>query len=144
MRARGLIGLPAVGRHSGRSWGEVREVLCDLDQGRLAAVRVARRRWPSRRRVLAYGGLGEAALLVEEPPLAEVVGDNLLGWRVLAAHGEELGTVGDLVVDERGMIQGYEVSGGLLQDLLGGRTYLAAASVVETRRGILRVRKEGG
>jgi len=50
---------------------------------------------------------------------------TLLGTRVLTEDGEDLGRIGDLYFDESsGRITGYEVSGGMLGDVVRGTSYL--------------------
>jgi uncharacterized protein YrrD len=50
---------------------------------------------------------------------------SLLGTRVLTEDGAELGSVSDMYFDDRsGTIHGFEVSGGPVDDLLRGSSYL--------------------
>lgn len=81
---------------------------------------------------------GPSAVLIEDaqaviaaandPRVSDVLGRkvSLLGTRVISTEGEELGTIGDMYFDERsGQIQGYEVSGGRVGDVMRGTSYLS-------------------
>ncbi|MFW5787584.1 MAG: PRC-barrel domain-containing protein [Halanaerobiales bacterium] len=49
----------------------------------------------------------------------------ILGNSVINTSGKELGVISDLLIDEKlGKIVGYELSGGVIQDLWEGRNFL--------------------
>ena len=53
-------------------------------------------------------------------------GNTLAGQKVVTTSGRELGIVSDLVIDEKDLsVVGYEISSGLIQDLLEGRDILS-------------------
>ena len=76
----------------------------------------------------------------DDPRVAEILDrkGTLLGTRVVTEEGEDLGRIGDLYFDETsGRITGYEVSGGMLGDVVRGTSYLPFEHirVIGTRRG---------
>src|SRR5690606_483497 len=53
--------------------------------------------------------------------------DGLCGRRIIGEDGREIGTIGDVVVtDEPKAVWGFEVSDGILMDLLDGRSVIEA------------------
>ena len=80
---------------------------------------------------------GPAAVLIDDadsvipaasdPHVAEILDrkGSVLGTRVVTEEGEDLGRIADMYFDETsGRITGYEVSGGLLGDVMRGTSYL--------------------
>ncbi len=141
MRRRDVIGLDVVVAETGERLGRVEDVLVTHPAGRVMAF-------------LLEGGGGEAAVfpfeevravgrgavLVEAgaaPLLTRRKGRlrvllqrhrGVMGLRLLGAGGEDLGTIEDLDFDPvTGRVTGYEVSGGLLEDLRAGRRFLPVA-----------------
>ena len=63
----------------------------------------------------------------DEPRVHEILDrkGTLLGTRVMTEEGEDLGTIADVYFDEgSGRVTGYEVSGGRVDDLVHGSSYL--------------------
>ena len=84
-------------------------------------------------------GLGPDAVIVESESSATETRDlagihtlidgpvRMVGLEVLTEDGRLVGLVSDVVIDEvSGRIESYEVSGGLLRDLLRGRSHVRA------------------
>jgi uncharacterized protein YrrD len=83
--------------------------------------------------------IGRDAILVREglidcklvENLKEKTANNNPGPWVMTANGVNLGTIEDIVIEEKdGSIAGFEVSDGLVQDLLWGRKIIPANSVL--------------
>lgn len=138
MRRRDVIGLDVVVAETGERLGRVEDVLVTHPAGRIVAFLLE-----------GSGGeaavfpfeevraVGEGAILVESGacPLSTRRKGRLrvllhrhrgvIGRRLLGAGGEDLGTIEDLDFDPAsGRVTGYEVSGGLLEDLRAGRRFL--------------------
>lgn len=51
---------------------------------------------------------------------------RVLGKEIYASNGEKIGSIGDvLIIPETGIITGYEVTNGFVQDLIEGRNCMA-------------------
>lgn len=82
--------------------------------------------------------LGADAVLVDEVLsglyTGEYQGDNgetYTGSLVLTASGRNLGTVADIVIEEKdGLVVGYEVTDGYLKDIMLGRKIIPVSQVM--------------
>lgn len=67
------------------------------------------------------------------PAIKEILHQNIVlkGTRILTTEGLDLGAVVDLFFDEHsGLIEGYEVSGGVFADAYSGRSFVPAPETV--------------
>lgn len=55
-----------------------------------------------------------------------LTGQKLIGTPVVTSDGDSLGVVKDILLTEKGELNGYELSDGLVQDILNGREILTA------------------
>lgn len=71
--------------------------------------------------VIVIGGEAELTTLGDDPEVADLhkKGHKITGTDIVSEEGEKIGTVGDLFVNERGEVVGYEVSRGMISDLRG-------------------------
>ena len=61
---------------------------------------------------------------------------HLAGTKMLTEKGDELGSFGDVYLDENtGRVIGYEASGGLISDTMSGKRYMAAKDTDALRVG---------
>ncbi len=76
------------------------------------------------------GGEAELVALGEDPEVADLhkKGHKITGTDIVSEEGEKIGTVGDLFVNERGKVIGYEVSRGMISDLRG-REFLPVENI---------------
>ncbi len=146
IRAGEIVGRPVIVREGGREAGRIKDVVVDqagkrvlgfvISEGFLRATRVAP--WGG---LLAIGPdsviLGGARSVVsagEAPDIKAVLdGDtNIRGLRLQTTGGKDLGKVEDFHFDEQtGQVEGYELSGGILPDTMGGRTFLPTPQSIE-------------
>ncbi|NLM52232.1 MAG: hypothetical protein GX197_05375 [Firmicutes bacterium] len=135
--SRETVGLPVMHFDSGRELGKVREWLVDESGQVVIALVIEGGGWLPQKRIIPYReilSVGPDAIMVnavgeyasgDPPSLAGQATRRVLGMRLLAAHGEELGIVEDILFDEEsGRITGWRLSSGLIDDLLQGRTVL--------------------
>lgn len=144
-RAKVLIGLPVVANDQGRVVGEVKDLCVDPAQRRVRALQIVDGAVWRRTRVLPWEQvvqISEDAVYIPAPTALssgeELTADcwflmasegGVYGRSVIDVAGERLGRLGDILVDfSTGEIAGYEISDGMLQDLLSGRQRMLANS----------------
>jgi sporulation protein YlmC with PRC-barrel domain len=138
MKARTLTDMPVVSMADGAQVGNVEEMLIDIAELRVAALRLRAAGGPSILPFAAVRSIGADAVMVESTAATEGAAGqtardglrglgDLLGLPVLNGEGEILGTVTDLeVAPEDGRLQAIAVHrGGILG--IGG-THLAVAT----------------
>ncbi|MDQ3856201.1 MAG: PRC-barrel domain-containing protein [Chloroflexota bacterium] len=155
-----LVGLPIVTFSEGEQIGKVRDILFDPDQNRVVALLTDEGGWFSSARVVPWQNLqtiGEDAIIVPDRG-AEVKADSdryiqhimqtdntLTGTRVFTDDGRDLGTIGDMYVDDStGQVTGYEVSGGLFASTLKGKKFMPAPETITMGRDVAFVPSEVG
>ncbi|MEW6724617.1 MAG: PRC-barrel domain-containing protein [Bacillota bacterium] len=143
-RRREVLGLPVIDLANGRRVGDLEELYIDLQSQAVVGFLVTQGRWLVRRYLLKADdvvAVGPDAATIEDRevlvPFSRVARTpftyekQLVGKRVLSPHGEDLGTIADVFLDDHELkVTAYEISGGLLADLLDGKTVLAAVPVV--------------
>lgn len=153
MFRRKVIGLPLVSLADGERAGYVKELILDSSGTNVVALQVEVNGHEGR--VLALEDIhaigdgavtfsGDRALLV---PLSQgkAHARPLVGRRLLTEAGSELGVVDDFWFDpESGQLTRYEVSGGVLQDVLKGRTTVPSLASVPPTGDILLPTSQGG
>lgn len=138
-----LLGLPVVTLGETRMLGEVSDVVCDARQGIITGI-VAQAQGGTAL-VIPLGavrGINPEAVTVESldapssategswPQEGRVNGPRLIGMPVITDSGKVLGKVEDVVFDaQSGRLSGFELSDGLIQDLVAGRTFLPIPDV---------------
>ena len=140
-KANELIGKPIVRQDTGERLASVHNVVVDRAAQRAVALLIQAAGWLHDARVVPWNrvtGIGDVILVggdepiigtADNPELAALVtqAGQITGTRIVTASGEELGTVGDLFIDDEGRVLGYEVRHGLLS--LAGRQFLPVAQV---------------
>lgn len=137
LKGRELLSLPVVTLNDRRQIGEVKDLIYDHAGNRIIGYMVEAGGWLRDGRGFLHSEmirLDKDCLVINDesvvrnlrtiPQLAELLNNknDLRGLRVEHEDGHPLGVIQDLVVDgETGEIMGYEVSDGVIQDLLDGR-----------------------
>lgn len=137
IKGRKLTGLPVIALDLGSELGAVKEILYEPREQRILALLLEEGGWIKGAKIVTWQDLrhiGEDAVTVQG---AEVVLDSnsqkelqelcknrtgLKGYKLLTEKGVELGIIEDILFDpSSGEIVGYELSRGVVQDLLDGR-----------------------
>lgn len=143
-RGRELLGLPVVELGSGRQVGVVEDLLLDLNQSILKGLLVKSGAWIEGCRELSCDcihQMGPDAVTFNAETIDDKeTGDSgdmalkikdLKGQRVIDIQGKELGTLEDVEMDSAsGKLINWEISDGIIQDLIEGRKYLPLGAVV--------------
>lgn len=142
-RLTSLLGLPVLDA-GGRRLGRVRDVVLSACGRRVAALVVEPGRWLRPGRVVdwpAVVAVGDGAVVVASAPRPLAPGEGGVGpaWQQVAGRplyssgGADLGHLADAWVDPAsGAITGYQVSAGLVDDLLSGQTVLPGPAPLVT------------
>ncbi|MBI2873799.1 MAG: PRC-barrel domain-containing protein [Firmicutes bacterium] len=155
-----LLGLPVIDRKRGKHLGRVDGLLYDPDKAEFLGLIIRRGGVMPRTRYLPREQVevfGEDALLVagkdavaviHMPSMAEWFrslrpAKALCGTPVVTAGGRWLGTIRDLVVDvERGSVEGYLVTDGLPDILVGRSRFLSHQDIVLAGEDVMFARSE--
>lgn len=155
-RGREFIGLPVIDGETGESLGEVSDLLFAPDR-RLAALVVATSKGLLRREKVfditaferidaggarlagAAGGRDRGGRWATGLYALLAKNDGLCGRLLVDAEGKEVGVVGDVVLESVPLtLWGFEVSDGILRDILDGRPVIEAEGcVIEPERIVL-------
>lgn len=141
-KGREVIGLPVVSVATGRELGIVEEILCDHEQGKITSLVISEKKDSRDAHLVPLDkilGIGEHAVTIEGNSLPEarkerMVGrpaTRLKGIPVITTEGNHLGSVEDVIFSETdGGLVGYEISSGLVGDIVSGRFILRPEAVV--------------
>lgn len=150
-KLRSLLGLPVLEIAHGAQIAEVKEVALDLERAAVVGIVVAGATWFSEERGIMFPdlhGLGRDAVTVKSAaavrPFSDVLATpgvvrlmTVCDKPIFTEMGEYLGVVTDIVCEPAtGEVRFYELSDGLITDLLRGRLTMplpSAQSVGEDR-----------
>lgn len=157
VKAGDIVGRPVIVREGGREAGRIKDVVVDqagkrvlgfvISEGFLRRTKVAP--WPG---LLAIGpdsvilsGAGSIVAASEAPDIKAVLdgGTSIRGLRLQTTGGKDLGKVEDFhFSDQTGEVEGYELSGGMLSDTIGGRAFLPTPLSIELGKDVALVAPE--
>jgi uncharacterized protein YrrD len=137
-----IIGKPIVAYDSGDRFSRVKDLIFDQDSNQLLALLISEEGWFSDTLIIPFQSIqaiGSDAVIVPSedavirakqlPEAKQILGRNniLKGTHIMTTDGRDLGSMVDLYFDEQtGVIEGYEVSGGLFADAYSGRSFVPA------------------
>ncbi len=142
-----LIGKPIVTFNTGEVAGRVKDLVFDQDRNVLMALLIEEKKFLSSAKVLPISSvqsIGADAVITATrdnvvsvsslPDIDAVLERNniLRGTHIMTVDGRDLGRMIDLYFDEKtGLIEGYEVSGGLFADAYSGRSFVPAVETLK-------------
>ncbi len=142
-KGREMVGLPVIALAQATKVGTIRDLVIDPGRRAVSALLLveAKQQQPSKQvRYEAVRRVGPDAVMIEDEAAVMPVSEyprlqtlcegtpRLLGLRVLTEGGRSVGTVSDVVLDERsGLIERYEISVGPLRDVISGRISVSAS-----------------
>ncbi len=137
-----VIGKVVVAYDTGKRIARIWDLIFDQNSNQLLGFLVEESGWLSSARVIPFDriqALGTDAAIVfskeaivrarRVPEIRKIWQRNnvLRGTRIMTVNGRDLGTMVDLYFnDETGVVEGYEVSGGLFADAYSGRSFVPA------------------
>lgn len=144
IKGREIISLPVISLKGNKQIGEVKDIVYDCGAGVLGYI-IENGGWLKECKVLLHQDVlkidGEAITIADEalikklsafPEIKEACkkGGDVRGRRVEKQDGSYVGVVQDLVLqDFSGPITGYEISDGIIQDLLDGRSTIPSQEI---------------
>ena len=152
-----VLNLPVVCANNGKKAGVIKDIIFSPENREVRAFLLEHKGLEIKKKVLkrkSILNLGDDAVIIESPGCVESLGKAsystefkdegcILGLRIFTRAGEELGTVKDVIFDwQTGRIEGLEVSDGLLQDIIQGRSMLPLFGKVEFGEDNVLVEKE--
>ena len=151
-----VLNLPVICADNGSRAGTVKEILFGTGDRQVKALLLEQKGLSARRRIIRFDGsvvLGEDAVIVgssnsvadmDRTSFRETFGDEtapmgdeggLIGTKVFSKAGNEVGVIRDVIFDpSTGRIEGFEISDGLLQDVIQGRKVLPLLGKTEFGR----------
>lgn len=138
LKGREILSLPVVTLDDKKQLGEVKDIIYDPSQNRILGYIVENCGWLKDGKAFLHRDLlrrEEACLVIRDesviknissfPDLKEALDHckDIRGWQIEYDDGRYIGVIQDLLIEETsGKITGYEISDGVIQDLLNGRT----------------------
>lgn len=141
-----VLNLPVICADTGKRAGVVKDILFSIGDRRVMALLLEQKGLSMKKRVVYLNELlslgGDAAIVdsgiciseLERASFKRAFEDegSLIGLKVYSRAGGEVGIVKDVIFDcQTGRIEGFEISDGLLQDVMQGRKVLPLFGKVE-------------
>lgn len=151
VKAGEVVGRPVIVREGGREVGKIKDLVVDqsgrqvlgfiISEGLLRSAKVAP--WAALQAIgpdsVVLNAAGNVVKVAQAPDIKAVLdkGTSIRGLRLQTTEGKELGKVEDFQFDEHsGAVEGYELSGGLLADTYGGRSFLPTPMSIELGKDV--------
>ncbi|NMA34759.1 MAG: photosystem reaction center subunit H [Clostridiaceae bacterium] len=146
-----VLNLPVICAGDGSKAGVVKDILFSIRDRKAKALLLEQKGLSARKRVVLLSkllNLGGGAVIIDNRDCIEEMdstafknafGDDgsLIGTKVYSKAGDEVGVARDVIFDlHTGRIEGFEISDGLLQDVMKGRKLLPLLGKVELGREI--------
>jgi uncharacterized protein YrrD len=147
-----IIGKPVVSYGSGRKVDTIKDLIFDQNSNRLLGFLIREGGWLKKTEVLLLKdvlAIGADAVITASadniidvqrvPEIAKILEYNntLKGTKILTTDGRNLGTMVDLYFNnETGVVEGYEVSGGLFADAYSGRSFVPSPQTLKIGKDV--------
>lgn len=156
-KAKDIIGLPVVTFNRGTKIYDVEDLIIDPERRQVLALVVQEKQIFHSGRAIPFGRISaigpDAVIVPDGKAVMEINRDQVLkrlyndqnvrGLRVLSEDGRRMGTVSDMLVDDKtGEIRGYYVSIGRVLDVTQGTRWLPAENVTNMGMRVLYVSAE--
>ncbi|MCY7285211.1 MAG: PRC-barrel domain-containing protein, partial [Cyanobacteria bacterium CAN_BIN43] len=147
-----VIGKPVVSYSTGRRIDTIKDLIFDQNSNRLLGFLISEGGWLSSPSILLLKdvlAIGVDAVIISSrdnvfeakqvPEIAKILEYNnvLKGTRILTTDGRNLGTMVDLYFDnDTGIVEGYEVSGGMFADAYSGRSFVPTPKTLKIGKDV--------
>lgn len=136
-RGKEIIGLPIIDLSTGQRVAEVKDLLCDQSQQRIAALLIDKGNLLRKRKIIAWENIysvGHDAVTISSTsviqhlgkiPLTQAGNNRYFGKQVLTTSGQYLGRVDDVALNTLdGRIVGCVLTDGIVGDFISGRAII--------------------
>lgn len=146
LKGREILGLPVITLHEKKQLGEIKDLIYDPDQNKVLGYLVENGGWLRDGRGFLHSDVikrEDGCLVVADESVIRNIGSlselkaaleskkDVRGLPVERCDGRSIGVIQDLVLDEEtGAITGYEISDGVIQDLLDGRLTIPTGGIM--------------
>jgi len=127
-----IIGLPVICEQTGKRLGIVEDIQYDPHNKRIKGLIVVSNSYRSRNFFIDFDDIhafGEMAIITKkdcQKKIQKEENNNIVGKTIIKDNGQELGTISNIIFNaDDGHIEGYEISKGILDDLVAGRSILS-------------------
>ena len=139
LKGRKILSLPVVTQKDKKPIGEVKDIVYDPEKNQLVGYLVDIGGWLREGKGFLHVDLlkrEEDCLIIQDDSVIKKISKmenvreandkDIRGLRVELEDGRYIGVIQDLLVDDKtGKITGYEISDGIIQDLLDGRSTIS-------------------
>ncbi len=151
-KGKDLIGKTVIAYDSGEKIATIKDLIFDQHENCLLGFLIEEAGWFSHAKILPLylvKAIGSDAIIV---PSSDAISpsidraniykvlqdDNVLdGMRIVTTDGRDLGKLIDFYFDEKtGVVEGYEVSGGIFADVYSGRSFVPATHALKIGRDV--------
>ncbi len=141
-----VIGLPVIDSKQGVKMGAVKDVLFDIKTRKLKGILIEQNGYELKKKVIEKDNilsLGRDAIVVTEHSCIKKMSNgefkkrfgkknSVRGYKIFSDSGDELGAVRDILFDfEYGIMEGVEITDGIMQDIIEGRNVIPLIGNVE-------------
>ncbi len=154
-----MIGLPIISVSTNEKLGTVRDILFKIPTKEICALIILNKKFMSSLKVVKIKdviNIGKSAVLIQDDQcimpskryFTEVndvkrYGDEVVEKQIYTDNGIDLGIIQDITFDfETGMLEEFEISDGLVQDLIDGRKMFPVSESIQIEQGIVIVESE--
>lgn len=153
VKGRHLLSLPVINYNTGEQLAEIKDLIYDPYNNKLLGFLVEEGNWFWGSKVLLFDqvyhiGIDVITVSSKEsildsaayPEIKELLKKQVKinGYKLLSEKGKDIGTIQDLIFDPvKGNITGYEVSNGIVGDLLEGRRCISIPQTITMAENVL-------
>jgi uncharacterized protein YrrD len=152
-----ILGLPVICADSGKKSGIVKDIIFSPGEREVKAILLENKGISLKKKVVQLRevlNIGDGAVILDNAQCVAYIGRSryavefadegcILGLKVFSKTGDDMGIVKDVVFDwKSGRIEGFEISDGLLQDIIQGRKVMPLSGRVEFGEDSIIVEKE--
>jgi len=127
-----VIGLPVICEQTGKRLGVVEDIQYDANNKRIKGIIVSSTGYRTKNFFIDFNDIhafGEMAIITKEDCQKKIHKEgknNIVGKTIIKDDGQELGTISNIIFNpDDGHVEGYEISKGILDDLVAGRSILS-------------------
>jgi uncharacterized protein YrrD len=135
-----LLGLPVICVKTGKNIGKVVDIAFKPGKKKIEGLVITVHGLLQRKKYIPLGQIrtiGQNAVIIEEAVSDESIysgfynhareqyGGHIVGYQLVSGDGQEIGQISDIILNPNdGTVEGYEVSKGIIEDIVDGRSIL--------------------